>query len=130
MGPDRGNRDRVEDLGGLDLTGKAAVLKTAGRKPIGVRIPGPPLSSNGVGFRHPGGSPAPLPVTMGILLFVLLVILIATFGFWDTLGAIVEAVPLTVVAIILDVSPRGHRAPLRPDPTRPALRLMRAGAAQ
>jgi hypothetical protein len=42
MGPNRRNRDRVEDIGGLDLTGKAAVLKTAGRKPIGVRIPGPP----------------------------------------------------------------------------------------
>jgi hypothetical protein len=32
-------------LGGLDLIGKAAVLKTAGRKPIGVRIPGPPLQA-------------------------------------------------------------------------------------
>jgi hypothetical protein len=42
------DRDRHEggtrpESGGLDLTGKAAVLKTAGRKPIGVRIPGPPL---------------------------------------------------------------------------------------
>ena len=31
------------DAGGLDLIGKAAVLKTAGRKPFRVRIPGPPL---------------------------------------------------------------------------------------
>src|SRR5438876_1154637 len=30
-------------LGGLDLTGKAAVLKTAGRKPVEVRILCPPL---------------------------------------------------------------------------------------
>src|SRR5712691_2097361 len=31
-------------LGGLDLTGKAAVLKTAGRKPVQVRVLCPPLS--------------------------------------------------------------------------------------
>jgi hypothetical protein len=30
-------------FGGVDLTGKAAVLKTAGRKPLGVRVPLPPL---------------------------------------------------------------------------------------
>jgi hypothetical protein len=29
--------------GGLDLIGKAAVLKTAGRKPLGVRVPRPPF---------------------------------------------------------------------------------------
>jgi hypothetical protein len=43
---DLGARDGVHVCvrpGGLVLTGKAAVLKTAGRKPIGVRIPGPPL---------------------------------------------------------------------------------------
>ena len=33
----------VAPLGGLDLTGKAAVLKTAARERFGVRIPGPPL---------------------------------------------------------------------------------------
>ncbi len=32
----------VTSLGGLDLTGKAAVLKTAARERFGVRIPGPP----------------------------------------------------------------------------------------
>ncbi len=32
-------------FGGLDLTGKAAVLKTAGSNPIGVRVPGPPLDA-------------------------------------------------------------------------------------
>src|SRR3989449_11113798 len=31
------------NTGGLDLTGKAAVLKTAGRKPVEVRILCPPL---------------------------------------------------------------------------------------
>ncbi len=30
------------EVGGLDLIGKAAVLKTAGRKPLGVRVPRPP----------------------------------------------------------------------------------------
>ena len=30
--------------GGLVLIGKAAVLKTAGRKPLGVRVPRPPLT--------------------------------------------------------------------------------------
>ncbi len=34
----------VSTHGGLDLIGKAAVLKTAGRNPFRVRIPGPPLS--------------------------------------------------------------------------------------
>ncbi len=33
---------RLLVLGGLDLTGKAAVLKTAARERFGVRIPGPP----------------------------------------------------------------------------------------
>ena len=33
-------RDRI--CGGLVLIGKAAVLKTAGRKPLGVRLPRPP----------------------------------------------------------------------------------------
>ena len=31
-------------VGGLDLIGKAAVLKTAARKRFGVRVPGPPLA--------------------------------------------------------------------------------------
>ncbi len=34
--------DYLRALGGLDLTGKAAVLKTAVREHIGVRVPGPP----------------------------------------------------------------------------------------
>jgi hypothetical protein len=34
---------KTEYSGGLDLIGKAAVLKTAGRKALGVRVPRPPL---------------------------------------------------------------------------------------
>ena len=41
--------------GGLDLTGKAAVLKTAGRKPLGVRVPRPPLNAGTV-FTDPAFS--------------------------------------------------------------------------
>jgi hypothetical protein len=59
MGPNRRNRDRVEDIGGLDLTGKAAVLKTAGRNPIGVRIPGPPLLRDNE--LHDSGQPSGWP---------------------------------------------------------------------
>src|SRR5690606_29917903 len=36
-------RHCINSLGGLDLIGKAAVLKAAGRKPLWVRIPRPPL---------------------------------------------------------------------------------------
>ncbi len=36
------DRITLRALGGLDLTGKAAVLKTAVREHIGVRVPGPP----------------------------------------------------------------------------------------
>ena len=42
----------VAQLGGLDLTGKAAVLKTAGRKPVQVRVLCPPFS------RQDGRSPS------------------------------------------------------------------------
>jgi hypothetical protein len=38
---------------------------------------------------------------MGILLFVLLVVLIATFGFWDTLAAILGATVLVVLAVLV-----------------------------
>ena len=38
--------DYLRDLGGLDLTGKAAVLKTAARERFGVRVPGPPYPQN------------------------------------------------------------------------------------
>jgi hypothetical protein len=38
---------------------------------------------------------------MGILLFVLLVVLIATFGFWDTLAAILGATALVVLAVLV-----------------------------
>ncbi len=44
---------------------------------------------------------------MGILLFVLLVILIATFGFWDTLAAIVGAAAMVALAILLAVAAAG-----------------------
>ena len=38
--------------GGLDLIGKAAVLKTAARKRFGVRVPGPPLALLQKDLRH------------------------------------------------------------------------------
>ena len=38
---------------------------------------------------------------MPVLFFVLLIILIATVGFWKTLGAIVGAVAMIVLIIIL-----------------------------
>src|SRR2546426_1887001 len=43
-GPPTHISSSVAELGGLDLTGKAAVLKTAGRKPVQVRVLCPPLS--------------------------------------------------------------------------------------
>jgi hypothetical protein len=36
---------------------------------------------------------------MGILLFFLIVVLIATFGFWDTLAAMLGAVLMVILAI-------------------------------
>jgi hypothetical protein len=44
---------------------------------------------------------------MPILLFVLLVVLIAAFGFWDTLAAILGAAFLVVLVIILAVAALG-----------------------
>jgi len=41
---------------------------------------------------------------MSILLFVLLVVLIATFGFWDTLAALLGAAALVVLAVVLGVA--------------------------
>lgn len=41
---------------------------------------------------------------MGLLLFILLVILVATFGFWDTLAAILGAALLIVLVIIIGVA--------------------------
>jgi len=40
---------------------------------------------------------------MGILLFVLLVVLVATFGFWDTLAAVLGAAALVGLAVVLGV---------------------------
>src|SRR2546426_7152753 len=44
-GPPTHISSSVAELGGLDLTGKAAVLNTAGRKPVQVRVLCPPLPS-------------------------------------------------------------------------------------
>ena len=38
---------------------------------------------------------------MPVLFFILLIILIATLGFWKTLGAIVGAVAMVVLLVIL-----------------------------
>ena len=40
---------------------------------------------------------------MGIMLFVILVILIATVGFWDALAAIMGAAVLMVVVVLLGI---------------------------
>jgi len=40
---------------------------------------------------------------MSILLFILLVVLVATFGFWDTLAAVLGAAALVVLAVVLGV---------------------------
>lgn len=40
---------------------------------------------------------------MGLVLFVILVILIATVGFWDTLAAIVGAAVLVGVVVVLGI---------------------------
>jgi hypothetical protein len=41
---------------------------------------------------------------MGILLFVLVVVLIATFGFWDTLAAIVGAALMFVLVALVGLA--------------------------
>lgn len=38
---------------------------------------------------------------MGILLFVLLAALVATYGFWDTLSALLGAAGLVVLLVVL-----------------------------
>ncbi len=40
---------------------------------------------------------------MPILLFILLVVLVATFGFWDTLAAIFGAALLAVLVVVLAI---------------------------
>jgi len=40
---------------------------------------------------------------MGLFLFILLVILIAVFGFWETLSAMVGAAVLIVLAVLLGI---------------------------
>jgi hypothetical protein len=44
---------------------------------------------------------------MPILLFIVLVILIATFGFWDTLAAILGAAVLAVLVVLLAIAAVG-----------------------
>ncbi len=44
---------------------------------------------------------------MPILLFILLVVLVATFGFWDTLAAIFGAAILAVLVVILGIAALG-----------------------
>jgi len=41
---------------------------------------------------------------MPILLFILLVVLVATFGFWDTLAAIFGAALLAVLVVMLGIA--------------------------
>lgn len=41
---------------------------------------------------------------MGILLFFLIVILIATFGFWDTLAALLGAALMVVLAVGIGIA--------------------------
>lgn len=38
---------------------------------------------------------------MGVLMFILLVILIAMFGFWDTLAAILGATLMIILLVVL-----------------------------
>jgi len=47
---------------------------------------------------------------MSILLFILLVVLIATFGFWDTLAAVLGAAALVVLAVVLGIAAAGVAA--------------------
>ena len=41
---------------------------------------------------------------MGILLFVLLVVLVATLGFWDTVSALLGAVGVVVLLVVLGIA--------------------------
>lgn len=41
---------------------------------------------------------------MGILFFVLLVVLVATVGFWDTLAALLGAAGIIVLLVVLGVA--------------------------
>lgn len=41
---------------------------------------------------------------MGIVLFALLVILVATVGFWDALGAILGATALAALVVVVGVA--------------------------
>jgi hypothetical protein len=41
---------------------------------------------------------------MSLLLFILLVILVATFGFWDTLGALLGATVLATLVVIVGLA--------------------------
>ncbi|MEX2470860.1 MAG: hypothetical protein WEA34_01675 [Gemmatimonadota bacterium] len=44
---------------------------------------------------------------MGILLFVLVAALVATYGFWDTLSALLGAVGIVVLVVVLAVAALG-----------------------
>jgi hypothetical protein len=44
---------------------------------------------------------------MPVLLFILLVVLIATFGFWDTLAAVFGAALLAVLVVLLGIGAIG-----------------------
>ncbi len=57
---------------------------------------------------------------MGILLFFLIVVLIATFGFWDTLAALMGAALMVVLVVVLGLGVLALGATL-------ALRRMRGG---
>lgn len=44
---------------------------------------------------------------MGLLLFILLVVLIAAFGFWDTLAAILGAAVMVVLMVLIGAAALG-----------------------
>lgn len=44
---------------------------------------------------------------MGIVLFVLLVVLVATVGFWDALAAILGAAVMVVLAVVVGFAALG-----------------------
>jgi uncharacterized membrane protein YkvI len=48
--------------------------------------------------------PHPRRSHMGILLFVLLVVLVATLGFWDTVSALLGAVGVVVLLVVLGIA--------------------------
>jgi hypothetical protein len=47
---------------------------------------------------------------MGILLFVLLVVLVATVGFWDALAALLGAAVMIVLAVVVGIAALGAGA--------------------